>query len=234
MSTRLHASAAAIAVLAAGCSTRDSSRSLEPNADPDVYLVVIGDFNAYEFTDGYVDLAGIIKGDFEPTDSLVCDTNVCVDLVDPDLTDQVLDDPRIDGAMVHRAARSVDAHRFIERLPQGYAEPVRERGANLSMGERQLISFARAVAFDPAVLVLDEATASVDPETERRIQAALGKMLVGRTSIIIAHRLATVRDVDRILVLHRGRLDEQGSHEQLIAREGGIYRALVQLQTEPT
>ena len=143
-----------------------------------------------------------------------------------------LGDPRIDAQAVRRAAASVDAHRFIEQLPRGYDEPVRERGSNFSMGERQLLSFARALAFDPAVLVLDEATASVDPQTEGRIQKTLNKMLVGRTSIIIAHRLATVRDVDRILVLHRGRLDEQGSHEELIQRDDGIYRALYRLQTE--
>lgn len=145
-----------------------------------------------------------------------------------------LGDPRIDAGRVHAAARSVRADRFIERLPQAFDEPVRERGSNFSMGERQLLSFARAVAFDPAVLVLDEATASVDPETEHRIQSALGEMLLGRTSIVIAHRLVTVRHVDRILVLHHGRLSEQGSHDELVAREGGIYRALYELQAETT
>ncbi len=99
------------------------------------------------------------------------------------------------------------------------------------MGERQLLSFARAVAFDPAVLVLDEATASVDPATERRIQDALGGLVEHRTSIFIAHRLATVRHVDHILVLHRGRLSEQGSHDELIRNDGGIYNTLYQLQT---
>ena len=143
-----------------------------------------------------------------------------------------LGDPRITPESVRRAARTVDADGFIRRLGSGFSEEVRERGANFSMGERQLLSFARAVAFDPAVLVLDEATASVDPQTEARIQKALGRMLRGRTSISIAHRLATVRDVDRILVLHHGRLDEQGSHQELLRNEGGIYRALYQLQTE--
>ena len=141
-----------------------------------------------------------------------------------------LGDPRVDAEQVRAAARRVHADGFISRLNNGYDEQVRERGSNFSMGERQLLSFARAVAFDPAVLVLDEATASVDPETERSIQAALDDMLRGRTSIIIAHRLATVRDVDRILVLHHGQLTEQGSHDELVRREGGIYRTLYNLQ----
>jgi ATP-binding cassette subfamily B protein len=142
-----------------------------------------------------------------------------------------LGDPRIGPEQVRQAGQKVHAEAFIARLPAGYDEPVRERGSNLSMGERQQLSFARAVAFDPAVLVLDEATASVDPGTERRIQAALQAMLADRTSIIIAHRLATVRDVDRILVLHRGRLTEQGSHDELVRLDGGIYRTLYRLQT---
>ncbi len=141
-----------------------------------------------------------------------------------------LSDARVDDARLRDAARRAQAAPFIERLPRGYDEEVRERGSNLSMGERQLLSFARALAFDPAVLVLDEATASVDPATERRIQAGLAEMLVGRTSIVIAHRLATVRAVDRILVLHRGRLTEQGSHDELIRLDGGIYRTLYELQ----
>jgi len=116
-------------------------------------------------------------------------------------------------------------------LPDGFDEEVRERGSNFSMGERQLLSFARAVAFDPKVLVMDEATASVDPATEARIQTALAHLLQGRTSIVIAHRLATVRQVDRILVLHRGHLVEQGNHEALMQLEGGIYRTLFELQS---
>jgi ATP-binding cassette subfamily B protein len=118
-------------------------------------------------------------------------------------------------------------------LAQGYDEPVRERGSNFSVGQKQLLSFARAIAFDPAVLVLDEATASVDPETEHHIRQALQTLLLGRTSIVIAHRLATVRDANRILVLHHGELMEQGSHEELLGVEGGIYRTLYSLQTVP-
>ena len=110
-----------------------------------------------------------------------------------------LQDPRVTPEQVRLAARAVRAHRFIEALPQGYDEEVRERGSNFSVGEKQLLSFARALAFDPAVLVLDEATASVDPETERRIQEALDCTMRGRTAVVIAHRLATVQDVHRIL-----------------------------------
>jgi ATP-binding cassette, subfamily B, multidrug efflux pump len=142
-----------------------------------------------------------------------------------------LGDKRLDAAAVAAAARAVQADRFIESLPNRYEEPVRERGGNFSVGEKQLLSFARAVAFDPAVLVLDEATASIDPETEARIQRALETILSGRTSIVIAHRLATIRHADRILVLHRGRIAESGSHEALMERPDGLYRALVQLQT---
>jgi ATP-binding cassette subfamily B protein len=141
-----------------------------------------------------------------------------------------LADPHIDRGRVVQAAKAVHADRFIDRLPGNYDEPVRERGSNFSVGEKQLLSFARAIAFDPAVLVLDEATASVDPETERRIQEALETLLERRTSIIIAHRLATVQHVDRILVLHHGRLTEQGTHGELVRLEGGIYRALFTLQ----
>jgi len=131
---------------------------------------------------------------------------------------------------VRRAALFVNADRFIERLPDGYDHPVRERGNNFSAGQRQLIAFARAIAFDPeVVLVLDEATSSVDTETEALIQDALEKLMENRTSIIIAHRLFTIRHVDRILVLHRGRLVEEGSHDELLARHG-YYHRLYQLQ----
>jgi ATP-binding cassette subfamily B protein len=131
---------------------------------------------------------------------------------------------------VARAARFVNAARFIERLPGGYEYEVRERGSNLSVGQRQLLAFARAIAFNPAVLlVMDEATSSVDTETEALIQDALEKMMRNRTSIIIAHRLSTIRHVDRIIVLHKGRVVEEGTHDALIAR-GGYYNRLYQLQ----
>lgn len=143
-----------------------------------------------------------------------------------------LDDPRISAEDVRRAAHAVRADRFIERLPLRYDEPVRERGSNFSVGEKQLLSFARAIAFDPAVLVLDEATASVDPETEGHIQTALDTVLSGRTSIVIAHRLATIRNADRILVLHHGEVSELGTHDELMATEDGIYRTLQALQAQ--
>ncbi|HTE02861.1 MAG TPA: ABC transporter ATP-binding protein, partial [bacterium] len=131
---------------------------------------------------------------------------------------------------IRRAARFVNAHRFIEELPDRYATSVVERGATLSSGQRQLIAFARAVSHNPEILlVLDEATSSVDTETELLIQEALQKVLRGRTSIIIAHRLSTIQNVDRILVLHKGRIVEEGTHRELLAR-GGIYTKLYQLQ----
>jgi len=123
------------------------------------------------------------------------------------------------------AARAVSAHDFIERLPQGYDTPLGQRGQNLSQGQRQLLSFARALVADPQILILDEATASVDSATEQQIQAALRTLLKGRTSLIIAHRLATVRDADLIVVLQQGRIIEQGSHDALV-RQGGFYAGL--------
>ena len=141
-----------------------------------------------------------------------------------------LDDPSISPEQVRQAARAAGAARFVERLPARYAETVRERGSNFSVGQKQLLSFARAIAFDPAVLVLDEATASVDAETEHDIRQALARLLAGRTSIVIAHRLATVRDADRVLVLHHGQLVEQGTHEELLRLPEGIYRTLYSLQ----
>lgn len=131
---------------------------------------------------------------------------------------------------VRRAAAFVNADRFIDKLSDGYDHEVRERGANFSAGERQLVAFARAIAFDPEVLlVLDEATSSVDTETETLIQDALERLMKGRTSIIIAHRLFTIRHVDRIIVLHKGKVVEQGSHDELYAAQG-FYHRLYELQ----
>ena len=130
---------------------------------------------------------------------------------------------------VRRAADAVHASPFVERLPNGFASPVAERGATLSVGQKQLLSFARALAFDPRILVLDEATSSVDTETELLIRDALRVLMKGRTTIAIAHRLSTIQDMDKILVLHKGQLREAGTHQQLLARRGLYYR-LYQLQ----
>ena len=127
------------------------------------------------------------------------------------------------------AARVVGAHRFIERLPGEYAAEVKERGETLSVGQKQLISFARALAFHPRILILDEATSSVDTETELLIQKAIGKLLQGRTSIVIAHRLSTIQSAAKIIVMHKGEIREMGNHQQLLAL-GGIYSKLYQLQ----
>jgi len=131
---------------------------------------------------------------------------------------------------VQRAAATVNAERFIARLPAGYDEPVRERGSNLSAGQRQLLAFARALAYDPAILVLDEATSSVDTETELLIQDALDKLMQQRTAVVIAHRLSTIERSDRIIVMHHGQIREMGTHQQLLALNG-LYARLHRLQT---
>ena len=130
---------------------------------------------------------------------------------------------------VRGAAAAVGADRFIERLPRSYDEEVRERGSNFSVGEKQLISFARAVAFDPEILVLDEATASIDSESEQMIQEGITGMMQGRTSLVIAHRLSTIRNADRIITIQNGVKAEEGTHEELL-HVGGIYARLHQLQ----
>jgi len=130
---------------------------------------------------------------------------------------------------VRQAAAAVGADRFIDRLSNGYQEEVRERGSNFSVGEKQLISFARAVAFDPEILVLDEATASIDSASEQMIQEGIRGMMQGRTSLVIAHRLSTIQDADRIVTIHHGSKAEEGTHEELL-RAGGIYSRLYQLQ----
>ncbi len=140
-----------------------------------------------------------------------------------------LGDASIDDARVRHAARAVHADRFIEALPGGYDARVAERGATLSVGQKQLLSFARALAYNPAVLVLDEATSSVDTETELLIRDALRVLMSGRTTLAIAHRLSTIQDMDNILVFHKGKLREAGSHQRLLSMRG-IYYKLFQLQ----
>ena len=135
----------------------------------------------------------------------------------------------LDDAAVRSAAARVGADRVIERLPRGYAQKLGERGATLSVGERQLLSFSRALASDPDLLLLDEATSAVDSEREAEIQAALGTLMQGRTTIAVAHRLSTIVDSDEILVMHHGVVAERGSHAALLARKG-LYERLWRLQ----
>jgi ATP-binding cassette, subfamily B, multidrug efflux pump len=141
-----------------------------------------------------------------------------------------LHEEHISDEQVRRAAEYVNAAHFIEQLPRKYNEEVRERGAGLSVGQKQLLAFARAIAFNPEILlILDEATSSVDTETEVLIQDALNKLMLNRTSIIIAHRLSTIRNVDRIIVMHKGRMVEEGTHEELLGQQG-VYRRLYDFQ----
>ena len=138
-------------------------------------------------------------------------------------------DEEMSEEKVRRAAEAANAAPFIDRLPGGYDEPVTERGATLSAGQRQLLSFARTLAYDPSILVMDEATANIDTETERLIQGALETLMQGRTTIMVAHRLSTIQHADNIIVMHKGRIRESGTHQQLLA-QNGIYRKLYELQ----
>ena len=140
-----------------------------------------------------------------------------------------LNDDYITDAQVKAAAEYVNASHFIEKLPQGYHEPVTERGATFSAGERQLLSFARTLAHNPSILVMDEATANIDTETEILIQEALEKLMDGRTTIMVAHRLSTIQHADCIMVMHKGRICERGTHRELLEQDG-IYRKLYELQ----
>lgn len=140
-----------------------------------------------------------------------------------------MDNANISEERVVEAAKTVGASKFIESLPKQYDEEVKERGATLSVGQKQLISFARALAYDPRILILDEATSSIDTETEQLIQKAIQKLLIGRTAIVIAHRLSTIQNADKIIVLHKGEIRETGNHQQLLAKRG-IYYKLYQLQ----
>jgi ATP-binding cassette subfamily B protein len=138
-------------------------------------------------------------------------------------------DQTITDEDVKNAARFVQAAPFIERLPEGYQTELGERGATFSSGQRQLISFARTMAFSPKILILDEATANIDTETEEEIQEALHKMRSGRTTIAIAHRLSTIQDAELILVLHKGEIVERGTHQELL-RQRGLYHKMFLLQ----
>ena len=138
-------------------------------------------------------------------------------------------DEKITSEEVREAAEYVNASRFIEKLPNGYKEPVSERGSTFSAGERQLLSFARTLAHRPSILVMDEATANIDTETEALIQEALEKLMKGRTTIMVAHRLSTIQHADCIMVMHKGKIRERGTHQELLARNG-IYKKLYELQ----
>ncbi|MFU8795533.1 MAG: ATP-binding cassette domain-containing protein, partial [Dethiobacteria bacterium] len=135
----------------------------------------------------------------------------------------------IDDQQIRHIAEAVDAHRFISRLPRDYESEVKERGATMSAGQRQLLAFARALAFKPKILILDEATANIDTETEQVIQKAMKTISLGRTTLVVAHRLSTIQSADKIIVMHKGKLREEGNHQQLLAR-GGYYYNLYQLQ----
>ncbi|MDZ7773696.1 MAG: ABC transporter ATP-binding protein [Balneolaceae bacterium] len=138
--------------------------------------------------------------------------------------------PEISEKRVKEVAAEIGADQFIDRLPGGYRYELSERGGSISMGQRQLICFVRAMVFDPAILVLDEATSSVDSETEEVVNRACDRLMEGRTSIVIAHRLSTIHEADTILVMHRGEIRERGTHSELLDRPGGIYRKLYELQ----
>jgi len=185
----------------------------------------------YDPDQGRITIDGVDIRDFAPDEhrrrfGLVLQD---VAVLSRSIADNIDFDRGLPRARLFEAAAQVNASRFIERQPAGFDQVMKERGRTLSSGEKQLISFARALAGDPEVLVLDEATASLDSETEALIQDALGKLVRGRTSVIIAHRLSTIRDADRILVFHHGRLRESGRHEELIAADG-IYARLYRLQ----
>ena len=140
-----------------------------------------------------------------------------------------LDNESITLEEIKQAARIVHADSFIEKMPAGYDAPVTERGSTLSAGQRQLLSFARTLAYQPSILVLDEATANIDTETESLITQALSRLMEGRTTIMVAHRLSTIQHADKIIVMHKGRIEESGSHQELLARNG-LYKKLYDLQ----
>ncbi|HZT32390.1 MAG TPA: ABC transporter ATP-binding protein [Bryobacteraceae bacterium] len=219
---------------------RDVSFSIEPGET----IAVVGHTGAgkttlislllrfYDVQQGAIRIGGVDLRSLDPQDLR---RHFGVVLQDPYLFTGTLEDnirlgtEWIEREMVEEAAEQVNLREFIESLPDGYGYSIRERGSGLSTGQKQLISFARALAHNPRYLILDEATSSVDTETEFRVREALSRMVEGRTSIVIAHRLSTIQRADRILVMHKGRLREMGTHQELLAQRG-IYWKLYQLQ----
>jgi len=176
-----------------------------------------------------VDLRDLSQGDLRRRVAMVLQD---VFLFSGSIAENVsLDREGVDRATVERVSRAVQAHRFIERLPKGYETPLRERGSNLSAGQRQLVSFARALAHGADVLVLDEATSSIDSETEALLQRGIHALMEGRTALVVAHRFSTIQDVNRIHVMDQGQLVESGGHAELLAR-GGLYARLHHLQQQ--
>ena len=143
-----------------------------------------------------------------------------------------LRNPSILPAQVEEAAKMIGMHDFIMQLPGGYQYQVMERGATLSLGQRQLLSFIRALLYNPAILILDEATSSIDTESEQLIEKAIETLIQGRTSIVIAHRLSTIRKANQILVLEKGKIIENGTHQSLM-EQGGFYKSLNEMQLDP-
>ena len=186
----------------------------------------------YEVQEGRITFDGI-----DIRDLRLCDLrkNFGIVLQDPFLFSGTiasnirLGSKRITDAQVHAAAEQVNLGEFIAGLPGGFDEPVRERGATLSVGQKQLLSFARALVHNPRILVLDEATSSVDPETEHLLREGLKRLIANRTSLVIAHRLSTIQNASKIVVMHKGRVREVGTHQELLDQRG-IYFKLYQLQ----
>jgi ATP-binding cassette subfamily B protein len=187
----------------------------------------------YEIGKGSVKIDGVDIRDYDVSylrshiATVIQDVFLFTDTIENNIT---LNNPDITLQQAIAAAKDVGAHEFIERLPGGYQYNVMERGATLSAGQAQLISFIRALVYNPTILVLDEATSSVDTETEHLIQNAISKLMQGRTAIVIAHRLSTIQNADKIIVLDHGEIKEMGTHQHLLKIENGYYRKLYDLQ----